>query len=439
MAPTLRTPTSLADECLIAIESAWTMRALDDLATAYQSNASAFTALADGEKAIVRDAWGTRRKAIRMLATLDRAFVNLFGFMSDAITLPSAPTVEPTAIPYSTGDIVSTLTQIAEETRSRGTQSARRYATRVNNTIDAVLNQPINRVTTVGDGARLAHGPAVVNHLTTRGDLIETLNSINMRHVAPKAPSAIRHLGEAMRRANFQRQIRDGEWQGLIARRAKTDPVGVTARWIVGSLDLSSDGDTLGDRDLVVDLVNDDLRFSNADGTQADYGDSTVSDVLDAYYRRVNGETYNTTSMLAWLRSVLQSEFSARPYFDSVYIPADRADDARAFVSHLNASGVLGRQAIVKSEPSDEGLRLGLLMGFESEIAATERQIDAGERTPESALVDLLRASRACDAWQALLGADAVATVRGKIGALVKRASEQTSDGSKRAAVIELD
>lgn len=49
MAPTLRTPTSLADECLIAIESAWTMRALDDLATAYQSNASAFTALADGE------------------------------------------------------------------------------------------------------------------------------------------------------------------------------------------------------------------------------------------------------------------------------------------------------------------------------------------------------------------------------------------------------
>jgi hypothetical protein len=308
------------------------------------------------------------------------------------------------------------LSQASSATSPALRRQNRAMATRIGNQITSILtggHATMKSVTTVGDGAELRHGYAIVNHLTSRGDLLTVLDAIGMRHLAPKSPSAEKHLGEAMKRLNNN---------DLIARRAEEDPPGVESRWFAGSLDLAMETSSLGDRDLVVDLIDGDLVFT-ASGTRLDGGvDSPLIPMIrSAFDQRTMGETYNATTMLAWLRWTLENRFYGRAFYDTVYVPPGSVALASKLVSALDASGVMGRRMVgLDTRASDTGLKRGLLVGFEAEIDRLAGTVEKDDRSPESLLVEIFRAYKAIDGFATLLGETYVTNLRGRVSDLHK-------------------
>lgn len=427
--PAIPAPTrvySLLGECLATVKSAVTVETLAEIAATYNTVGSAFSALSDTDKQTVRDAW----RAQRALVNLSAVWSALWGFLANAdLPAPIAargtvPTVERVE-----ANIADTLAAIAREIPTVATvgrsRSARALATRiVNQTQAAIAEGEILATYTraTGDGAELRHGEAIVNHLTRRDQLMTVLTAAGFASLAPKAPSAKRHLGEAMRNLNDNQ---------LIARNPDERPKDIESRWIVGSLDLSLSSESLGERELTVDLVNGDLVFSPADHV-------LVPTVRDAYERRVAGETYNTTSMITWLRHTLRTSFYARKFYDTVYVPAGSVDRATALVDALAKSGVMGRSIGLIPKASDKGLRLGLLIGFTAEIEDIEREVNKGERGAESILGDLFKAQKSLDAFTALLGEEYTADVKAKIATLHTICADRLDSTRQRFAALDL-
>lgn len=415
-------PYSLLGECLQAVSQCDTLETLQALAATYNTSVSAFAALSDADKATVRVAWRDRRAVVNLGAAWSR----IWGFLANA-DLPAPIPQRPTAatIEDDLRRIAAEIPTLPPSTNARAMRAARARATRiVNNLIGTIAEGNLIRASiTSEDGASLRHGRAIVGHLTTRKDLIACLAAIGMADLAPKVPSAVRHLGEAMKKLNNNQ---------LIARNPDDKPDHVDSRWFAGSLDLAMETDSLGSRDLTVDLVDGVITFSPADHP-------LVPTVRDAYERRIAGETYNTTTLIQWLRDTLKRSFFGRDWYDSVFVPASQKDRATRFVAALDASGVMGRDVMLRTETTDEGLRKGLLRSFEAEIDAVEAEIDAGSRGAESLLGDLFRAQKAVDGFSVLLGEDHTATVNAKIKRLHEICASRLDDTRQRFAAMDLD
>jgi hypothetical protein len=422
---------SLIGECLAAVKACDTAEMLQDLARSHASRGSAYQALGNADKTAVQIAMSAQSTLINLSA----AWSQLWGFLGNTdlptpiVARINAISVEPT--------IEDTLRSIAREIPNRSTANASRAraaATRILNTTNATIAQgaliAAATLTTAGDGAELRHGNAIVGHLTRRGDLVRVLNAAGHANLAPKAPSAVRHLGEAMKKLNNN---------ALIARRADEDPAGVESRWFAGSLDLAMESTSLGDRDLVVDLVEGTLRFT-VDGKAVAEDHALAGKVRAAFEERIAGETYNTTTMLHWLKDALRSAFYARTFYDTVYVPSAHVKRATALVSALNSSGVMGRRMVgLDVKPTDTGLRNGLLVGFQDEINAIEKEIDEGKRGAESILGDLFKAQKSVDGFTALLGEAYTAEVSAQIKRLHEVCADRLNSTSARAAALEMD
>lgn len=406
---------SLLGECLALVAGCQTMADCDRVRDDFATQGSVWRALSAKDREIVKIAGQTRR-----------AMITMASIPAPLVAAPIA--VVPTTIEASLATIVQSSVRAA-------TRNSRATATRVANTVQSIIAEGAclaKSIATVGDGAELRHGYAIVNHLTRRDALLDCLTSIGMSSLAPKAPTGIAHLGEAMQRLNNN---------SLIARRSDDAPDGVDARHFVWAIKDARTTGSLGTADLIVDLTDGVLTFTPPVCT-VEINDQTVDAVFavqNAYDKRIAGETYNSTTMLAWLKDTLVGTCYARACYDTVYVGAGQVDRARVLVDALDATGVMGRRMVgLVTMPTDRGLRAGLLCGFIVEIEKIEKSIDDGKVSPITLIQDLYRYQKAVEGFEVLIGVDAVADLKAKITGMHLTCSARLDALSERTANLEL-
>lgn len=369
----------------------------------------------------------------------------------EAIARPPVTPAPVAATPAPSGEIVSILSRVAQETR----QPARAVPFSVPRARLASPAATEVRRMRSGDliAGALAHGQGALvswtrgragyraarNGACSREELLAALGTVAATHLAPPAPSAAKQFGESMRTLNSQ---------GLVTRHAtrkmgEAIPPDVESRFIVGYVDASADLGSLGDKRLIADLTTGgNLRFTGSD---------TLADrVRRDYESRVAGDTYTGTDLAAWLERTLRGAYHAVSCGAHLYVPASHVATVRSLVGAVRS--LMGRSFQVIPVTTGDDLIAGLADSLSDEVAAIRERFDReterargdnrtaiGPRMAATMLRECLDVRERVTGYGAMLGDSAVSAVRVDLGALETVLRGLCDDTSERFAALDLN
>jgi hypothetical protein len=305
-------------------------------------------------------------------------------------------------------------------------------------------------------GSIVSLGAARHGATATLAECEQAVTAIGRKDLAPRAKSAKAQFGDIMGR--FSR----GGLKAWAARRSQTEswPAEVVSRWIVGALDGSGNLGSLGEKQIVAELLRDgQIRFTGGSAEQRER-------VQTEYQLRRNEQTLDATDLRDWIVTTIEREWHAATWASNYFVPGSAEDHAplHAFIKAIGA--LAGRSIEVAYLQDARGFAGGIARGQLDDVARLGRELDVAEEaarkqaranaTKEGADPELAAARavpsaevaatlhKKCDELAvkidgyALLVGDEIKPVKAALDAL--RARIPAADASAmRAAMIELD
>lgn len=277
-----------------------------------------------------------------------------------------------------------------------------------------------------------------------RKALLAALGEISRAEIAPAAKSARAQAGRAALALNGAGFVCRTVAKPKAGAGVEQWPADVSHRWIAGVVDSSGANNSLGERALTVDLLdNGILRF---DGNQL-----LAARVRSDYEARCAGDVYTSADLTAWLQRTLRDEHHAVAYGVTHYVPAGEAPAAKILVKAISALwGTQWMRGLPVASESE--LISGLTEGLSQEIAEIGARFDAakteateanrlqvGARRAATLLADLNKAGERVTGYALMLGEDSVTQIRASIALLDSAIRPLCDDGHQRAAVLEID
>lgn len=370
---------------------------------------------------------------------LDRA--KAMGVTVDESTLPPLPTM--TALPVGKGIVhMPTGPSVFDLPRSQ----RKVFAATASKTVS--VTRP-----TLGKGdliaGAIAAGQGVLISWAGSGKierkaLMTALAAIDRAEIAPAAKSARAQAGRAALSLNSSGFVCRTVAKPKAGTGVEAWPSDVSHRWIAGVVDSSGASDSLGERALTVDLLDNGLlRF---DGNQL-----LAARVRADYEARCEGDVYTSADLTAWLQRTLRDSHHAVAYGVTHYVPAGEAPAAKALVKTVSA--LWGTQWMRGLPVASEAeLISGLTEGLAQEIAEIGERLEAakveakeanrlqvGARRATTLLADLGKASERVTGYALMLGDDSVSAIRASIALLDSAIRPLCDDSSQRAAMLDMD
>lgn len=301
---------------------------------------------------------------------------------------------------------------------------------------------------------------------TTCGAVDSALVAIERENDAPERKSALAYAGDAV--DAMKNRMYD------TARLPNSElPDGIKARWIVGrklsGREINA-GDAYGTALLVVSLKDDDTLAFDGDLALA-------SQVRSRYATATAKQILKSDTLTSWLGRILRTRHGAVKRGHVWYVPGGQADAARALIDaisplwgdhehipvttgpdlfrsltrgllceaqaieiDLHKSTVLARAAARKQAEKTERERFG---ATDASVTAAgdlaERRGTVSSVVAARLLRELGDVAARVGGYEAMLGADAVASVKNLIAVLRRTLEPLTDDTSARAAMLELD
>lgn len=374
--------------------------------------------------------------------------------------IPEAPTGTRPALPHEIRTVRPDVNAMDLSTSERRklwsmTPGQRAEAEQAKAANEAALTRLIS-LTAKKSGSIVSLGTARHGATATLAECEQAVTAIGRKDLAPRAKSAKAQFGDIMGR--FSR----GGLKAWAARRSQTDtwPADVVSRWIVGSLDGSGQLGSLGEKQIVAELLRDgQIRFTGGSAEQRER-------VQTEYTLRRNEQTLDATDLRDWIVATIEREWHAATWASNYFVPGSAEDHAplHAFIKAIGA--LAGRSIEVAYLQDARGFAGGIARGQGDDVARLGRELDIAEEaarkqaranaTKEGADPELAAARavpsaevaatlhKKCDELAvkiegyALLVGDEIKPVKAALDAL--RARIPAADASAlRAAMIELD
>lgn len=282
-----------------------------------------------------------------------------------------------------------------------------------------------------GLGIYVVNAYAIKKHLTRRADLVAALNAAGFQDLAPKVPSAKRHLGEAMRLLNYHTA------NNLMARCVVDNQLVTTdsgkqvrhTRWVVGYVHASSTSDSLGTKTLTVDLHGDRLTYSG--------DDSIMATVREAFNERTAGVTYDAPTLLTWFSRILTRDYKSVSVGFAHYVAPSQVLGVCKLVSALTKE-VMGREISTLSPASKDDVRKHLPSGLAAIYDDLAETVEIGKVSPVTLLSKIVDFKARVNDVAAIAGQDAIGDLAKQCAALEITVRGRMTDLDQRAGMLEM-
>lgn len=429
--PPLPVAYSLIGECLASVASCSTIESCNALTLAHTSTGSAFRALSESDKATVRNALATR------IATLTEARI--------AETL-ATPIVQSTTINEALDRVAAEIPVAAPRARRSYVRRDQTAAQITASVLDARKNgarlagydgQIVDPTGSKGIGTVIAFGSADTEYdviadrdrqiMISWSTVESSLASAGFdRDLLGEPVTKIAHLGQATKILNHS---------GYIARNVRNISRGVRSAWIIGKVDASLDGDTLGDRECLISLQTDgSLVLSNPTHVAA-------LQVAREYDNRLASVLVESSDLRARMERTLRSDFGARKTDLGLYVSPYHTDRAMTLIVAMRP--VCGRKIYAWSHTDAGSIAEALTDSFAADLGRLDREIATKsadlKRLAGASLIERIeRLKVEISALGRVLGDSTVTAYKARIVAMELSVNDALDSTSARAANLEM-